>query len=250
VKFALLLCAVTTVASAQPAPDDKQQPKPADALSKIDTTKIEQLFDEGTKHYDLGEWDKAIASFKQAYALMPDPSFLYNLGQAYKQKGACREAKAAYVAYLRKAPDEDRAKVEGFIHELEPCVKIEEEKARRLLPPRHQPAWPRAVTWSGYTGVGVGLVLGGLGAWFTVKSHRAGRDFEEACADGCTAGPDLDRIERRGHNASRNATIFYVAAGTMAVAGTVAVVLGRRAGERLALAPAPGGVVLIGGVKF
>jgi tetratricopeptide (TPR) repeat protein len=273
VKLALILCAVSSVAYAQPdplgdklAPDDKPadakpaddkpaDAKPADAkpangtmLSKIDTKKIEQLFDEGTKHYDLGEWDKAIASFKQAYALMPDPSFLFNLGQAYKQKGACRDASAAYVAYLRKAPDEDRAKVEGFIKELEPCVKIEEEKTRRLAPPG--PSWPRTLRWGGIASAGVGGLLGGVGVLFSLRARKAEHDFERVCAAGCTAGSELDQIEQRGKDASRNAKLFYIAGGSAVVVGAVLYVVGRRARERVTIVPNPGGATAIVGVRF
>lgn len=242
-KLALLLCLATSVVHA----DDKP------ALTKPDTSKIEALFDEGTKRYDLGQWDAAIASFRQAYALMPDPSFLYNIAQAYRQKHACRDSSAAYKAFLRNAPDEDRAKVEQFIKELEPCVAREEENARRLVPQRvlpAGPAWPRTLRWSGYATAGVGVALGGAGVLFSLRARRASSDFEEACRNDCEAGTELDKIEQRGKDADRNAKIFYAVGGVAVVTGVVLWAIGRRAEERLTITPTAGGAMASGRWAF
>jgi tetratricopeptide (TPR) repeat protein len=276
VKLALVLCAVSSVAYAQPdplgdklAPDDKPadakptddkpaDAKPADAkpangtmLSKIDTKKIEQLFDEGTKHYDLGEWDKAIASFKQAYALMPDPSFLFNLGQAYKQKGACRDASAAYVAYLRKAPDEDRAKVEGFIKELEPCARIEDEKARRLLPPPRLSPTHRKLRIAGLATAGAGMLALGGAVIFVVQSRNAENDLE-ACATremGCQLG-EAREIDSKGRKAERNAKALAIAGGSAIAVGAALVFYTVFRAEYVTATPAPGGAVFSARMRF
>jgi tetratricopeptide (TPR) repeat protein len=215
------------------------------SLTRFDTSKVEALFDRGTKHYNLAEWDAAIASFKQAYALMPDPSFLFNLGQAYRQKGSCREATDTYKSYLRNA-NEDRQKVEQFIRELEPCTKLEMQRAGTA----RAAGWPRSVRWAGYGTLGIGGVLLGTGLSFTIRARGAEKDFERACATGCEAGSMLDVIEQRGHEASRNAKIFYVAGGATALLGAAMVVYGYRVGERLRLAPTAGGAIATTGGTF
>ena len=51
-----------------------------------DAEKARQLFQQGSKYYDLGQFDKAIEAWQQGYDQKPDPGFLYNIAQAYRQK--------------------------------------------------------------------------------------------------------------------------------------------------------------------
>lgn len=238
------LCCLLAIASPAIADDSTK------SLDKVDTSKVEALFAEGSKLYDTGQWDAAITAFREAYRLMPDPSILFNIGQAYRQKGRCRDATAAYKAYLRNASDDNRARVEQLIKELEPCVKIEEENARRLLPPPPAPpplpagpTWPRTLRWSGYAAGGLGVALVGAGVLFSLRASKASADFERACADGCAAGGELELIEQRGKDADRNATIFYVAGAASLAIGATLAVIGYRSGERLVVQPAKGGAV-------
>ena len=65
-------------------------------------------FKEGETQYDLGNFDKAAEAFKQAFALETNeakrPAYLYNVAQAYRQGGKCKDAaenacqhKAGYI---------------------------------------------------------------------------------------------------------------------------------------------------------
>jgi len=67
------------------------------------------LYAEGRRHYDLAEWDQAIASFKEAYTAYAEPLFLFNIAQAYRQKGDCAGARTFYKSYLRNATDAEIA---------------------------------------------------------------------------------------------------------------------------------------------
>jgi tetratricopeptide (TPR) repeat protein len=81
-------------------------------------------FQKGTQHFNLAEWDEAITAYKEAYRLLPEPLFLYNIAQSYRQKGDCKQARTFYKSYLREAPDADnRAKVEQRIAEMEECIR-------------------------------------------------------------------------------------------------------------------------------
>ena len=51
-----------------------------------DAEKARQLFTQGSKYYDVGQFDKAIEAWQAGYDQKPDPSFLYNIAQAYRQK--------------------------------------------------------------------------------------------------------------------------------------------------------------------
>lgn len=45
------------------------------------------LFADGQKAYDLGEFDRALTLYSDAYKLKPLPGFLFNIGQCHKQLG-------------------------------------------------------------------------------------------------------------------------------------------------------------------
>jgi tetratricopeptide (TPR) repeat protein len=252
VKRAISVCLVavaavaasTATAHAQPAPPaPRPEPAPARSLPAPDTSKIEALFVEGTKHYDLGEWDAAIARFKQAYALMPDPSFLFNLGQSYRQKNSCREATAAYKSYLRHAPDEDRAKVEQFLRELEPCVKAEEERARRLAPPPRLSSRHVKLRWAGLATGAVGALLAGGGVFFTVKAINTENDAEARCRTLCN-GADLVALEREGKQADRNAKLLYAVGGAAVAAGATLFLYTVLRADYVTVEPTPGGAIV------
>src|SRR5262249_37006264 len=45
-----------------------------------------RYFEEGTKHFQLGEFDEAIESYRAGFKAKSDPIFLYNIAQAYRLK--------------------------------------------------------------------------------------------------------------------------------------------------------------------
>jgi hypothetical protein len=84
------------------------------------TEQARQHYEIGTQQYDLGHWDDAIREFEKAYELRPDPSFLYNLAQAYRRKGDYRRALDLYKNYLVKVPKTpQRAEIEERINSLQ-----------------------------------------------------------------------------------------------------------------------------------
>ena len=85
-----------------------------------DAEKARQLFNQGSKYYDLGQFDKAIEAWQQGYDQKPDPGFLYNIAQAYRQKQDAQRAIFFYKGYLRNSPKaHNRAEVEQKIAALQ-----------------------------------------------------------------------------------------------------------------------------------
>jgi hypothetical protein len=85
-----------------------------------DAEKARQLFQQGSKSYDLGQFDKAIEAWQQGYDQKPDPGFLYNIAQAYRQKQDAAKAIFFYKGYLRNSPKaHNRAEVEQKIAALQ-----------------------------------------------------------------------------------------------------------------------------------
>jgi tetratricopeptide (TPR) repeat protein len=86
--------------------------------------KIRQHYKDGTTHYDLAEYDKAAAEFKEAYRLSNDPAYLFNIAQAYRMGGNCPEAGRFYERFLAVSPDApNKEKIQLRITEMKACGK-------------------------------------------------------------------------------------------------------------------------------
>jgi hypothetical protein len=100
-------------------------------IAVADQAKAKQLYEDGEKSYNLGQFDKAVQLFTQAYEEWPEAAFLFNIAQAYRQAGDCKQALFFYKRFLSlkendtKKPIKPEIKkdVEGRIAELEECVK-------------------------------------------------------------------------------------------------------------------------------
>jgi hypothetical protein len=96
-------------------------------------------FMSGQRHYNLNELSEALADFKDAYRLYPDPVFLFNLGQCERQLGHHEEAIRFYRNFLREQPKApNRQEVLHKIEEMEAAIKSrppEVEKAPAVSAP-------------------------------------------------------------------------------------------------------------------
>jgi len=85
-----------------------------------DSTAAKVRYESGVKHFDLAEYEPALADFKEAYRQKSDPVFLYNIAQCHRKLGHTDDAITFYQNYLRRAPDaRNRAEVERRLAELE-----------------------------------------------------------------------------------------------------------------------------------
>jgi tetratricopeptide (TPR) repeat protein len=94
--------------------------RPATAATAEEKAKAREFYQSGLIHYDLGEFPQALASFKDAYRLVQDPAFLYNIAQCHRRLGQNAEALDFYRNYLRRSPSApNHAEVERRIQEIE-----------------------------------------------------------------------------------------------------------------------------------
>lgn len=92
------------------------------------------LYERGMAHFQLAEYDQAIAKWQEGFRLRPVPEFLYNIGQAYRLSNRPDKAIQAYRAYLRMAPKaENREEVEHHIAALQQA--IDQSKQAATAPP-------------------------------------------------------------------------------------------------------------------
>jgi tetratricopeptide (TPR) repeat protein len=214
------------------------------------------LSDEGRAAHAAGEYERAIAAYKEAYELAPSPGLLFNMGQAYRLKGDCAEAAIMYRSYLSSKPDRvHRQLTQAHLAVVEGCM------ARRtalspLLATGARPAAPAETadtdTPAGQSfkrgGVALavsGGVLVGLGVYFAVEAADTSKQVEDAYAAGAR-WQEIAALDARGRRASSLATVFTLGGGAAAVAGGVLYVMGRRAEQRasrptITVGPRPGG---------
>ena len=101
-----------------------------------DPQRAKELYQEGTRYFDLGQFDKAIDAFQSGYREKPDPIFLYNIAQAYRLSGDANKALFFYKGYLRNSPKaHNRADVEQKIQALQKQVGEGQGQAPRPTSP-------------------------------------------------------------------------------------------------------------------
>jgi tetratricopeptide (TPR) repeat protein len=89
------------------------------AFAADDAQAAKAHYEAGVRHFDLSEYEPALADFKEAYRNKPDPALLYNIAQCHRRLGHTDEAIAFYRSYLRRAPGaKNREEVERRISEL------------------------------------------------------------------------------------------------------------------------------------
>jgi hypothetical protein len=214
------------------------------------------LFDEAIKHYDLREFTEAIDGFRKAYDLLPDPEFMFDIAQAYRQLHDCDNANAFYRTYLRKKPDADnRARVEKWIAEMDDCAKQQAaardaERQRKAVeastsPTKQQRRDKTTMRNVGLATIGGGLLVTGLAIYFSVDAANQSSSVERACKLGCEAA-DVAGFDRTGHDDNRNAIISYVVGGTALAAGAGLVLWAtfHNDYETIMIAPTPGGATV------
>jgi tetratricopeptide (TPR) repeat protein len=112
-SLVLVLVLATATADAQPSDDDKARQSQA-----------REHYRRGMTRYNLGEFDAAIAEFKQAYELSHAPGLLFNLAQSHRLKRDYEQALYFYRTYLRVAPRApNRADAASRVRELEKLVQ-------------------------------------------------------------------------------------------------------------------------------
>jgi tetratricopeptide (TPR) repeat protein len=72
------------------------------AQKKVDPVEQQArtLFADGQKAYDVGEFERALTLYSDAYKLKPLPGFLFNIGQCHRQLGNFERAAFFYGRFI------------------------------------------------------------------------------------------------------------------------------------------------------
>jgi tetratricopeptide (TPR) repeat protein len=95
-----------------------------DAGSQVES-QARAKFSEGNIAYDLGEFQKALDAYSEAYRLVPLPGFLFNIAQCHRQMGRPERAGFFYRRYLTLSKEEpsNAALVGELIEEMDEAVR-------------------------------------------------------------------------------------------------------------------------------
>jgi iron complex outermembrane receptor protein len=122
----LALCSIPARAIADAGADARKEAK--------------RHYDAGETHFRLGELDQAISEWRQSFELSRVPLLLYDIAQAYRQKGDSKQALFFYQQYLSVAPTgENHDVAEKRIEELKQAIAAEQKA--QTAPPQ-DPASP------------------------------------------------------------------------------------------------------------
>jgi tetratricopeptide (TPR) repeat protein len=149
-SFVLISVGLLPASHAEPPPaasaEDRASTKPATGDARA---RAKRLFEQGQAHYDLGEYDEAIAAFREAYELSSAPALLFNIAQSHRLKGDCRRALQVYRHFVRLDPNSrERADAEAHIAKLVPSCEHAAEpapatsssaKVEDAAPPKNEP---------------------------------------------------------------------------------------------------------------
>ena len=70
-----------------------------------DAARFADLYERSAEAYQNGRFDQAVSLLRQAYALRPEPTLLFNIGLAQEEAGDLRGALDTYRRYLVEAKD-------------------------------------------------------------------------------------------------------------------------------------------------
>lgn len=111
-------------------------------------------YEEGQLHYRLGEFDDAIAAYKEAYRLKHLPALLYNIGLAYRQAKDSDKARFYFNQFLGDETDpKKRAAAQKQVKELDelaakpaaPAATAASPEAAGAAPPSAPPSVERLI---------------------------------------------------------------------------------------------------------
>jgi hypothetical protein len=236
------------------------------------------MFDKAQGFYQAGQYQAAIPLFQEAYTLVHDPVYLFNIAQSYRKLLDCVNTFDYFNRYLTEATDADakqRDKVKGWLRELQPCVEqrqkeveavkraedAERVRLERELAKRRAAQVPRYVEVDHGRPFRIGgLVVGAAGAGvlvvgvlYAIRGSSLKNELADECSDanGCDwSDPTLRQKDADGTSANTRAKIGLITGGVMALVGTGVYVFGRTRIETVQVTPSEGGATVSAQLSF
>jgi len=251
----------------------------ASSLAHADNkAKAKQLYEDGLRHFQVAEYDQAIAAWKESYLLVHKPLLLFNIGQAYRLAGDCAHALTFFDNYLREEPspknqddvDQAVATCKAAEKPAEPVKPVAEPPKPVAEPPKPVAEPPKPVApapepvkpapepvvvaphhgmrTAGIVVGSVGVAAGLAGIFFAVQS---GHDSSKLDGYTGTWGQSQIDTQNAGKRANTLGWAFGIGGVALAAAGATMFVLGGRDSTHgVAIAPTRGGAAVAWGTSF
>jgi tetratricopeptide (TPR) repeat protein len=249
--LALLVVAGTAAAQPQPSPAAKQQ--------------ASNLVKQAIAKSQAGDHATAIELYLQAYALIPQPLLLSNIGSEYQQEpGKQVEALKYFCKYLEADPTGSNASyatAQAKALQIELGNQVDDANVcKPAAPPPPPPDTSAQVTGTAdiaqqpppageghgkaleYTGLGVaavGAVGLGVGVYFGLQA----KDVSDQISNHKPSDPwpaDIKQLEARGQSDENKQIGFLIGGGVALAAGTVMYFVGKShasSGEHVSIVP-------------
>ena len=232
----------------------------------VDRAAAKAAFRKAETEFKLGEFSRALVSYKAAYRADPRPEFLFNIGQCHRHLGECKQARFFFSQYLDARPLTSlRAKIAGLIRDCKPKAKPKVRVAPTPPPVKPPPAEPASTpvvpppvvrpglarTWA-WVGLGASCALLATAGITGGLARSQNSEYQDPST------PVDQQLELRDSGrALETASWITLGVGLAAAASTAALfVLSRpRRGEApappaVSVAPSRGGGALVIGGRF
>ncbi len=218
---------------------------PAPAPATTDQARAKELFDNGARLYEEGNYDAAIVAFKEVLSITGSPVIHYNLSNCYERKGELVAARDHLNLYRAVAPAEEQETLDRRLRSLE--ARLAATPAPSPAPAPATAASPAPVSSSTATrtersprwwmvGLGTGLAAtGGVGAGATYGMSRTA----------------IEANDESGYGTAR--TLNGVSFGVMGLGALTALVGLAVPVERevtISVVPNGSGAVVMGGARW
>lgn len=118
----------------------------ATAVASGGQTSAKIYFAQGVEAYREGRFEDAIAAYEQAHRALPNPAFLFNLGQCYRSLGELERSIVLFERYIEAKPQAaNRAEVEALIDGMRLAVPVEPKAPEPEPAAKETAAKPAAV---------------------------------------------------------------------------------------------------------
>jgi hypothetical protein len=215
------------------------------AAADPDRERARELYRVGLAQYQAGDYDGAVETWTEGYALSPAPMFLFNIGQAHRFDGDCVKALRYYAEYRRAAPKptnaDELAQAEALCADAAPAEDSEAaadadtdaatdvdeaddagDARANYGAPRRRGGARRIATWT----IGAaGLIATGVGLAFGADAWTDWRAVEDACGADLHCDDDASLARARElqdeARATGNRATILVGVGVAAIATAV-----------------------------
>lgn len=199
------------------APTASPSSSAASSTSPDAAARAQERFNAGTAHYNLGEWDQAIAEYKAAYLLDTQPRYLWAIAQAQRMKGDFELAIKTYQAFKRSGVSAElAARADAQIVVCEEAIKnrpppvSSAKPSTSSAPPIASPTTPAskpaADPWYGdVLGHGLfwsGVAVAAVGGYLLVTGNRD--------ASAAASAPDYDTWRKHEEAAPTKQTLGVI----------------------------------------